>query len=378
MSLSRGAQILIGTVAGAALGGLYKLTTNNSQNIDVQHMKYLQKQFDEFHDAIELRRFEHNSTLREKRDIILSKLQDRLPEVFEEHDEELPDYDTEDLGSYAMGTGNKPVDEDFDIDQGIFFHVPKSDYDPVAQKERIHQALDGHTEDVEIRRSCVTIWYQRDGEPIYHVDLAVFADGGLFGTPYIAKGRESSGEEYRFWEKSDPVGLIEEVEDRFEGTDRAQFRRIVRYLKRWKDENFSSNGNQAPISVGLTVAAYRWMTNEYFDDAKTEPNDHSSLLGLVEQMLSKYRGPFNDRLKVKLPVEPHNDLFGEMTDQQQEKLKERLETLRDALQEVRDEPDPHSACQTLEKVFGDDFPVPEKEETAQKQDKPYASSSTAA
>lgn len=378
MSLSRGAQLLIGTVAGAALGGLYKQTFNSSPEIDTQHMQHLQKQFDNFHDAIKLRRFEHNSTLREKRDIILSKLQDRLPDVFEEHDEELPDYDTEDLGSYAMGTGNKPVDQDFDIDQGIFFHVSKNECGPVILKERIHQALDGHTEDVEIRRSCVTIWYKRDSEAIYHVDLAVFADGGLFGTPYIAKGRKTSGEEYRFWEKSDPVGLIEEVEDRFEGTDRAQFRRIVRYLKRWKDENFSSNGNQAPISVGLTVAAYRWMTNEYLDDAKTEPNDLSLLLGLVEKMLSEYRGPFNDRLKVKLPVDPHNDLCGEMTNRQQEKLKERLERLRDALQEARDEPDPHSACQTLEEVFGDDFPVPEKDEIAEKQDKPYASSSTAA
>ena len=120
-------------------------------------MKNLQKQFDEFHDTIKLRRFEHNSTLREKRDIVLSKLDDRLPNVFEEHEEDLPEYDTKDLGSYAMGTGNKPVDEDFDIDQGIFFHVPKREYNPVFLKERIHEALDGHTEKVRIRRSCVTV-----------------------------------------------------------------------------------------------------------------------------------------------------------------------------------------------------------------------------
>ena len=157
-----------------------------------------------------------------------------------------------------------------------------------------------------------------------------------------------------------------------------QFRRIVRYLKRWRDENFSSDGNRAPISVGLTVAAYRWMANEYFDDAETEPDDVSSLLGLVEKMLNEYKGVLGNRLVVELPVEPFNDLFEDMTDRHQAKLKDRLETLHDALTEARNEPDPRAACQTLEKVFGEDFPVPEKEETAEKQGKPYASSSTAA
>jgi len=378
MSSSRGLQLLLSALAGVAAGGLYKLATNDSSEIDIHRMKNLQKQFDEFHDTIKLRRFEHNSTLREKRDIVLSKLDDRLPNVFEEHEEDLPEYDTKDLGSYAMGTGNKPVDEDFDIDQGIFFHVPKREYNPVFLKERIHEALDGHTEKVRIRRSCVTVWYQRDGEHVYHVDLAVFADGGLFGNPYIAKGRENSSDEYRFWEKSDPIGLIEIIHNRFEGTDRVQFRRIVRYLKRWRDENFSSDGNRAPISVGLTVAAYRWMANEYFDDAETEPDDVSSLLGLVEKMLNEYKGVLGNRLVVELPVEPFNDLFEDMTDRHQAKLKDRLETLHDALTEARNEPDPRAACQTLEKVFGEDFPVPEKEETAEKQGKPYASSSTAA
>jgi hypothetical protein len=341
-------------------------------------MANIQKQFEAFHEAIRLKRFEHNATLREKRDIILSKLKDQLPAVFELHGEEMPDYNPKDLGSYTMGTGNKPVDEDFDIDQGIFFHIPKRDYDPVVLKERVHEALDGHTGRVEIRRSCVTVWYQRDGDPVYHVDLAVFADGGWSGEPYLAKGKKNSGEEYRIWEKSDPLGLIDKIYVRFEGADRAQFRRVVRYLKRWKEENFSSEGNEAPISVGLTVAAYHWMQNRYFDRAKTKPDDLSALLDLVRQMLNNFSVFFSSRLRVELPVQPYNDLFGEMTDNQQEKLEERLKKLRDALEKAEDAIDPHEGCKALERVFGDDFPVPPKEETAKEQRKPYASSSSAA
>lgn len=342
-------------------------------------MANVQKQFEEFHESIKLKRFEENATLREKRDIILKKLKDELPKVFKELDKDLPEYEVRDLGSYAMGTGIRPVNEDFDIDQGIFFDCSTSKFEPVEPKEYVYEALDGHTTRVEVRRPCVTVWYQRDGESIYHVDLAVFVDGGFFGNTYLAKGKANSANEYRIWEKSDPVGLIDTVMERFEGGERAQFRRIVRYLKRWKDENFSPSGNEAPISVGLTVAAYRWMKTSFYDNAATEPNDLNALLGLVDTMLAKFPsflGP--RRLEVELPVPPKTDLFKDMTDKQQEQLESKLESLKNALQKAYESVDPHEACKALEKVFGSDFPVPSKEETASKQKKPFASSSSAA
>jgi hypothetical protein len=341
-------------------------------------MAQVQKHFDCFHDNIKLRRFKRNATLREKRDIILAKLKRELPKVFKRHGDEMPEYDIKDLGSYAMGTGNKPVDEDYDIDQGIFFRISTNAFDPVVLKQRVHEAIDGHTDEIEIRRPCVTVWYQRDGEPVYHVDLAIFADGGWIGEPYLAKGRENSGERYRIWERSDPVGLIEKIYGRFEGVDRAQFRRIVRYLKRWRDENFTPRGNESPISVGLTVAAYHWMQNFYFDGAKTKPDDLSALLHLARQMLNNFSGLFSHRLKVELPVQPRNDLFSKMTDNHQKQLEKKLEELRDALKGAQESVDPHEACMVLTKVLGNDFPVPAKEETAKKQGKPYASSSSAA
>lgn len=341
-------------------------------------MAQVQKYFDRFHDNIKLKRFKRNATLREKRDIIIAKLRSELPGVFEHHGEKMPEYETKDLGSYAMGTGNKPVKEDFDIDQGLYFHIPKDDYGPVVLKERVHEALDGHTYRVEIRRSCVTVWYQQSGESVYHVDIAVFADGGWKGKPYIAKGKANSADKYRRWERSDPVGLIEKIYGRFEGADRAQFRRIVRCLKRWRDENFTPSGNEAPISVGLTVAAYHWLQNCYVDGAKTKPDDLSAFLDLTQEMTNNFSGFFSHRLKVELPVQPHNDLFSKMTDNHQEQLKKKLEELRDALKGAQESVDPYEACMILTKVLGDDFPVPAKEETAKKQSKPYASSSSAA
>lgn len=339
-------------------------------------MSNVQPQFEDFHDEIKIRRFGRNKTLREKRDIIRDKIRELLPGIFESHDEETPDFKMVDQGSYAMGTGIKPLDGEYDIDQGIYFDVSRSDYGPVELKERVYEAVEGHTDDVKIRRPCVTIWYHRSGEPTYHVDLAVYADGD-WGDSYLAKGRENSSDEYRVWERSDPPGLIEEIKRRFEGTDRSQFRRVVRYLKRWKDENFPADGNAAPISVGLTVAAYRWMRCRYADVASGDPDDAAALRGLVKSMLGNY-GLLSGRLKVTLPVAPYNDLFEEMTDKHQQDFKEHLEGLQAALEEAQSSVDPHDAAEALSEVFGEDFPVPPKEETAEKQQKPYASSSSAA
>lgn len=137
-------------------------------------MAEVQKQFEKFNGTIRLGRFDEEKTLQEKRDIIREKLRAKLPAVFEKYGEKCPAFDFADQGSYGIGTGIKPLNGDFDIDQGMYFKVSKKDYDPVVLKERVREALDGHTKEVRIRRPCVTVFYQRQGEPIYHVDIAVY------------------------------------------------------------------------------------------------------------------------------------------------------------------------------------------------------------
>jgi hypothetical protein len=55
-------------------------------------MADVQAQFFAFHEMIKLRRFEENQTLRDKRDIIRRRLDERLPAVFARHREECPEY----------------------------------------------------------------------------------------------------------------------------------------------------------------------------------------------------------------------------------------------------------------------------------------------
>ena len=263
-----------------------------------------------------------------------------------------------------MRTGIKPVNRDFDIDVGLRFEVRKGEYDPVEVKRWVHDAVAGQTKKVELRRSCVTVFYQEQGEDLYHVDLAVYsgAASNTDGRDYLAKGKNTSTPEQRSWEASDPQGLITAVAGRFTGQDAEQFRRTIRALKRWKDERFSKDGHAAPKGIALTIAAYHW-----FQVAKKVTgfggtaayDDLDALRRLANEMLIRFQS-FQPRLQVQLPVSPHSDLCAMMSDGQMRDFKDRLQTLCDALTTAQAEIDPHLACRVLRGQFGDDFPLPDK------------------
>lgn len=343
-------------------------------------MADVQKHFESFHDAIKLKQFDENQTLREKRDIVLDKLKTRLKTIFEEKNEPVPTLQSFDQGSYKMGTGVIPLDSDYDIDVGVSFNVSKDDYpDPVEVKEWVYDALNGHTKKVDMRRPCVTVFYQKGDEPVYHVDLAVYSDESCNsdGKKYLAKGKLNSSDDNKYWEVSEPQKLADTVGNRHSGDDKKQFVRVIRYLKRWKDFKFSSNGNAAPIGIGLTIAAYNWFSpNKTTDNVAntSKYNDLQATRGVVSGMLNN----FSDRLRVYLPVEPYSELFEKMTDNQMTSLKEKLEDLLEALDSAIGEVDPVKACEALKKVFGDDFPVPEKPDTGEKKGRAISTASASA
>lgn len=353
-------------------------------------MAYVQAQFEAFHETIRLRRFDENATLRKKRDIIRNRVNAYLADVFEAYGDDIPTWSWRNQGSYELGTGVKPIGgAEIDIDQGLYFDVDSRDWDPVDLKARVHEVLDGHTKRVAIRRPCVTVWYHQGGEPVFHVDIAVYAKGSTWAKSRIAMGKTSSGDAYRTWDVSDPQSLIDALYRRFpSGPRRDQFRRVVRALKRWKDVNFRDAGNEAPLGVALTVCAYHGLQNRAFDPFSLtfdDPDDRAALLGLVDWIRSQItpaydpsRGCTSRALSVYLPAEPHNDLFERMTPFQTEKFEAKLDALRDALVEAGNAVDPVVACRALQRVFGDDFPVPEPQDTARATRKAFSRSGSSA
>lgn len=327
-------------------------------------MPTLQSAFRDFHDNIKLSNIDENATLREKRDILLKKLKDHISS-------DAAPYSSFNQGSYAMHTGISPDNGDFDIDVGLKFEVEKDDYpDPTVLKKWVRDALKDHTRSVEIRKPCVTVKYHRKDEDIYHVDFAIYAVKNADGKIYLARGKEFSDSENKFWEESDPQKFIALIQEKFEGTDAEQFRRIIRYLKKWKSIKFDPIGHAAPNGISLTVLAFNHFSPDYSIDVFNNTrsyNDFSSLIALVKKIREQFVVTRDEQfnicydIHVALPTAPYNDLFEQMTLKQKTNFYNevvKMESILDTVNEKIISKEPLSEqCKLLQDLFGSDFPI---------------------
>jgi hypothetical protein len=176
---------------------------------------------------------------------------------------------------------------------------------------------------------------------------------------------------------------------RFTGEDLAQFVRCVRYLKRWKDYNFSNaSTNGRPPGIALTAAAYYWFQPNFssapFSTTKSY-SDLAALLDLVESILGRFSLHWDSeelehyyRLSISSPVSPCGDFLARMSRNQMETLQSEFVALKSALSSAHNAVDPCEAAEKLQAVFGDDFPIPTKPATAVKRSPAIIGSTEAA
>lgn len=304
----------------------------------------LQSKFRTFHECIHLRRFSEDKTLVEKRDAVLARLRSKSPKTFTFFNQ----------GSYEMGTGVKPVNGDYDIDVGVVFDFGNvNSENPRTVKRWVYDAVKDHTSDVSWKEPCITVQYRTAREPVYHVDLAIYGKDA-YGQLYLARGKEHSAEPR--WERCDPQGLTNTLGNRFAGEDAAQFRRIVQYLKRWKDVNFPVEGNAAPVGIGLTILAHHRFSPGR-SGYPTTYDDLTALRSLVTNISAVFvqkwsTGGWAYRIEARVPVVPNDDVFARMTDQQSTEFKGRIDKLKEQL----DESARTGSTMLLRRAFGSDFP----------------------
>ena len=316
-------------------------------------MADVQKYFEQFHSAIRAD-YDINKTLRDKRDIIVEMVQASLK------GKKRPCCDVLLQGSYRVGTGIYPIEElEFDIDVGLRFDFKPTEYPPAEVRNWVFEAVDGHTNSVELMGPCIRVNYAMD----YHVDLVCYAtwtdENGVtrYGLAHKTNG----------WRPADPPGMLEFVKQarqRFEGTEDGptntdQLRRVVRYLKRWNDEAIPFEAEYKATGLAWLLMAINGLSpNKKWDGC---PDDRSALESLASGAASLF-----GRLSAKKPVPEYEDVFGRISDDEMSKLKKRFGAMRDALIFANQEIDPVKACTKLKEVFGRDFPVPEPEDTAKK------------
>ena len=324
----------------------------------------LQSQFKKFNDNIRLD-YSTDKELAKKRDILLGIL---------EKNNNLPSFSKLNQGSYAIFTGVYPDEtREYDIDVGLRFNVNKSDYSPMDLKEEIENSLDGHTYyGAEIKKPCVTVTYIKDGEPSFHVDLVTYVydnKDDKESQMFIAKGKST---ETQKWEKADPVGLVNYINNKVDDEDaRNQFRRIVRYLKHWKHKRFVATGHSEPPSIGITLLVLKYFSGVKDDDlhalynATVHIRNEFKFEGISENGRDLYRIKLS--LPFELNFEYNSDIFEKMSDIQMTDFRDKIIKLENDLKDVNDEVDEYEKCKKLQKIFGEEFEVPEESKLAKPQ-----------
>lgn len=333
-------------------------------------MADLQKSFASFHDKIKLN-YEDNSLLRTYRDKVLNGLDDFLDIKYK--------YNSFIQGSYSVYTGIKSSDSniDFDIDVALAIDITREEYsNPVLVKKWVRDAMDSTFPDaeIEIKNPCVTINFSdEDSKENVHVDIAIYANEN--SNYFLARGKEFSTSENRFWEEAEPKELKNMINNFSTiSEDKSQFRRCIRYLKRWKDNKF--NQENRPTGIGITVLALeKFQVNKTMDTFANKPNynDLQALTFFVNELLNSFTYLTYDekleeyyyRIQAPLPVKPFSDTFCKMTANQMTDFKNKLNLLHEDLKFATQTLNEHEASKKLNKQFGTAFEIIPEEEVVE-------------
>ena len=270
-------------------------------------------------------------------------------------------------GSFKTDTAIVSLKGDFDVDRAIVIHKDKAPADPVECKQVIYDVLENRGfKNHKIKTPCITADYSSLN---LHIDYAVFQVND-FEEYDIALGKANSSTENKRWEHSESQELIDWINSntnslRFQDLtteERLQFKRLVRYIKRWRDQNFSEVNRQYIYSIGLTIMIKECFHPSIDEDGKE--NDLESLIDTIEYILNN-KGYFIDMgsdqydVKVNIPFEPRVDVFRKHGTTQGTVFRSKLVTLLEKLKKTNEE-DLKKQCEILQGVFGDDFEIVDK------------------
>ncbi len=247
----------------------------------------------------------------------LDRLQDGLDKL------KLPRfYNHVDQGSFAMFTINQHPENDYDLDEGIFFKkedLPASALDARKRVEKAMREGGGNlAKPPEALTNAVRVYYTEG----HHIDLAIYRTyTDSFGVEII----EHAGCE---WTPRDPMDItnwfnsavqaLSPSKDSGSKVDDGQLRRVVRWLKMFAKSRKEWNMPCGLIISVLAVECY--VPNQYRDD--------SSLYDSIQSIRDRLR--LNK--EVKNPVDSSQTLTGR--DKDKTRIKNFEENLECALDEL--------------------------------------------
>lgn len=321
----------------------------------------LHEQFMKFHDTIKLDK--ETSQLKEKREVLQNDIESKLPSKLEDIGIDITKSDLHffDQGSYRQNVSTGIVSDAPDRDVAVDFELDIDTHnDPRKIKKCVRDALKiKDVRDPLIKDPCVTVKYMRAGEEKIHIDFPIYAKHN--GNFYLARGKEFSTSPE--WEECDPHGLNDYMDTLFAGNEGNQLRRIVRYLKKWKLEKYgdSYTKDQIPPSIALTLMAGKYFS--YTTASDGQEDDLTALKNVVDGIKGEFTYNWASEkynISYDLPVKPWSNVFFKMTENYQDVFHQKWVKLCNEVQNAIDASEDYEAAKFLQKVFGQDFELPEK------------------
>ncbi|MEQ9373076.1 MAG: hypothetical protein RIG63_29255 [Coleofasciculus chthonoplastes F3-SA18-01] len=233
-------------------------------------------------------------------------------------------------GSFMMNTIIKPLDGEFDIDDGIYFLVK---HQPLQSIDTFHrwicEAVDSHTKEKPIdKMTCARVVYKGH----YHIDLPIYyiVEGSC---PKLAHKRDG-------WISSDPKTFIKWFQSQTD--DKGQLRRIVRYFKAWID----CKSGTLPSGLIFSILAT--------ENIRFNARDDIALYETLKNIKNKLDSNFT----CYRPTTPtYEDLLKEYSQTNKEYFKNQIDRMiSSAKKALDDNTSQKDACKEWQKHFGDRFP----------------------
>jgi hypothetical protein len=193
-----------------------------------------------------------------------------------------------------------------------------------------------------------------------HIDIVVYRKNG--GNYELAVGKRNSITSNREWSPSDPKGLIDHLNRKLDyigssDIKLSQFKRLVRYIKRWRDEKFEDRVGKKIFSIGLAV-----MMKDQFSpclNVEGKPNDLQAMRDSVKRILNgnyfQQQPDGTYRVKVDLPVSPFRNIFENSSVDTGTQLRNKMNAMLNKLDNALSEDTLQKQCKILHDLFGDDF-----------------------
>lgn len=307
------------------------------------------EQFIEFNKTIKLDSSKKNE-LRKNRDA----LRDKITKYFnkEKKNEKKPKYSAQ--GSFMMNTIVNPIpkeetDDDgntktlypYDLDDGVYFIDKEENRKSESTYHNwIYNAVKDHTsKGAEKKNTCVRVLY---------------ADGHNIDLPIYFKVEEEDDEETvpelahksKKYTPSDP----REFYKWFNNQANDQLKRLVRYLKAWRDKQNNSYSTKMPSGLVLTILA----SNHYVENNRDDISFRDTLEAIQDELDDDY-------VCERPTTEKGEDLLQKYSETH---FKDRLSKLIDSANKAIDHSNPKEACKKWQKHLGDRFSCSNVEDTS--------------